>query len=125
VSRPPRSAGNADRNPHTCTARQRPIEVTLHGLSPDEAYELTFNDTGETRGATGTELAQPLRITIDRAPGSALITYTKAADEQDAEKRVHSELFVSKGRRPAKGGYARQRVAWAVRPRFSTRKANA
>lgn len=55
-------------------------EVTLHGLSPDEVYELKFDDTGETRRATGKELAQPLSITIQRAPGSALITYRKADD---------------------------------------------
>jgi alpha-galactosidase len=55
------------------------VDVRLQGLKPKQVYELTFADGGPARRATGEELARPLRITIDRCPGSAMIRYKPLA----------------------------------------------
>ena len=55
-------------------------EIRLQGLSPDQIYELKFEDTGEIRRGTGMELSQPIRARIENAPGSWMITYKKQAN---------------------------------------------
>ena len=51
------------------------VEIALQGLLEDRTYELVFEDSGEKRVGAGEELLRPLRVTIDRAPGSALLVY--------------------------------------------------
>jgi hypothetical protein len=60
-------------------SRYAAMDVALQGLSQSQLYELTNADTGKTVRLTGKELSQPLQVTIDKAPGSALLTYKKAA----------------------------------------------
>jgi len=52
-------------------------DVSLHGISPKQVYELTFADGGGSRRLSGEELSRKLRITIDRCPGSAMVVYKR------------------------------------------------
>lgn len=58
-----------------CTAAE--LDIRLCGLAPDASYELRFEDGGQLRTGTGRELAEPLRVRIAQAPGSALLTYRR------------------------------------------------
>jgi alpha-galactosidase len=58
------------------------VQVRLRGLSPDETYELTFVDTNERRTLTGRELSEPMRIEIEKAPGSLFIRYQKRETDE-------------------------------------------
>lgn len=49
--------------------------LALKGLSPTARCELTFADSGMQHVCSGNELAEGLDVTIESAPGSALITY--------------------------------------------------
>jgi len=49
--------------------------LKLKGLSPTARYEVHFKDSGVKQTFTGKELADGLDVTIERAPGSLLITY--------------------------------------------------
>ncbi len=56
-------------------------DVGLRGLDPKAKYEVTLAETYQsepTRSMSGSELA-PLRITLDTAPASMLVTYRKVA----------------------------------------------
>jgi hypothetical protein len=53
------------------------VDVRLQGLKPRQLYEVAFVDGGPSRRVTGEELARPLRVSIDRCPGSAMIRYRK------------------------------------------------
>ena len=53
------------------------IDIILKGLSAEVDYELTFQDTGKKITAKGSELSEPIRIIIEKAPGSSMITYKK------------------------------------------------
>ena len=57
------------------------LEIKLRGIDPEQTYEVTFNDAGQTRRLSGKELLDPIRVSVDEAPGSALITY-QAVEEQ-------------------------------------------
>ena len=57
------------KSPYTTAA------FSLRGLLPDAVYELKFEDTGESRSARGLDVSLPLTVTIEGAPGSALLTY--------------------------------------------------
>jgi alpha-galactosidase len=52
------------------------LDAPLRGIDPDASYEVRHEDAGRTETLPGTALAR-LRVTIDRAPGCALITYRK------------------------------------------------
>jgi hypothetical protein len=54
------------------------VDVGLKGLTPDSRYAVTFHDRDETIERSGRELMSPLRVVVDQAPGSALITYRPA-----------------------------------------------
>jgi len=51
------------------------LRLKLRALSPEASYELHFEDSGAKQVCTGKELADALAVTIESAPGSALITY--------------------------------------------------
>jgi len=53
------------------------VDVILCGLDPGATYEVTFVDVKKKRVLTGAQLAH-LRVTIDSAPASMLVTYRKA-----------------------------------------------
>jgi alpha-galactosidase len=50
--------------------------VSLHGLDPQARYDVTFEDAGTTKPMNGAELAG-LKLTVPKAPGSALVFYKK------------------------------------------------
>ena len=50
------------------------------GLHPGARYELSFQDTGTSRTATGQELANGIDVTIEDAPGSLLVTYRQCSE---------------------------------------------
>jgi len=61
------------------------VDVSLRGLQADAMYEVTFSPTyksGPTKQMTGRQLAR-LRVTIEKAPGSMLVTYRKKKKGQD------------------------------------------
>jgi len=57
--------------------------LKLGGLNPQARYELTFEDTGVKRTFTGEELSNGLKVTIEDAPGSLLVTYRQLNDETE------------------------------------------
>jgi len=61
------------------------VDVALRGLEPERQYEVTCEglaEPGDLAGRkTGHALGRKLRVTIDRAAGSALIRYRPVADE--------------------------------------------
>jgi alpha-galactosidase len=58
-----------DRSPYPA------VQIRLRGLEAGMTYELQDVDTSECRTLTGRELAEPLEIEIEKAPGSVLIVY--------------------------------------------------
>lgn len=50
-------------------------EIKLRGLDPKQTYEVRFVDSRETRRMTGEELGQPMRVEIEKSPGSFMIRY--------------------------------------------------
>jgi alpha-galactosidase len=62
------------------------VQIQLQGLKADQLYEMTFEDTGRQQELTGRELSKPLPITINKAPGSAMITYRPAFGSQTSER---------------------------------------
>ena len=61
------------------------VDVSLRGLQPDAMYDVTFSPTykpGSTRQMTGRQLAR-LRVTVEEAPGSMLVTYRKKGQMND------------------------------------------
>ena len=56
---------------------QAQATVTLQGLTPGLTYALTFKDTGAVVTNTGAQLMHPLSLSINSAPGSALLTYKR------------------------------------------------
>jgi len=57
------------------------LEIKLRGIDPDETYDVEFEDADRPRRLSGKKLGEPIRVSVDEAPGSALITY-KAVKEQ-------------------------------------------
>jgi hypothetical protein len=50
--------------------------LVLQGIDPAARYEVTFEDSGTKKTMTGAELAR-LKLTVPKAPGSALVFYKK------------------------------------------------
>ena len=52
-------------------------EILLHGIEPEAAYEITFEDTDERMVKAGRDLSS-LKVEIPLAPGSAIVYYRKS-----------------------------------------------
>ncbi|MHB1294977.1 MAG: glycoside hydrolase family 36 protein [Anaerolineae bacterium] len=52
------------------------LQVPLRGLTPERLYRIVDEDTGEAHTLSGLEMASTgVRITLERAPSAALLTY--------------------------------------------------
>ncbi|MDE0297297.1 MAG: alpha-galactosidase [Candidatus Poribacteria bacterium] len=49
--------------------------LRLEGLDPKSVYKLKFEDSGDEEAVSGSALGDGYEVTIDKAPGSQLITY--------------------------------------------------
>jgi len=58
----------------------RSVQIRLSGLTEDQLYDVTFADAGQRQQLSGRDLSKPMPVTIDKAPGSAIITYRAGKD---------------------------------------------
>jgi alpha-galactosidase len=56
----------------------RTVHIRLRGLRPDQTYEVLDHETARKSHKSGSELAKGLDVAVERAPGSALISYRAA-----------------------------------------------
>lgn len=57
--------------------KPRTVTIHLHGLDPASRYQLEFDATGEQRVMSGAALRQGLDITLNVAPASEMVVYSR------------------------------------------------